>query len=73
MRTICGNAETYDLRFAILWPQKKKKNSDHRYDLVTYCRFASQFLVCDTSAAFSICDGNPLHHFLSCALGQVFA
>ena len=32
-----------------------------------YCRFASQFLVCDTSAACSICDVNTLQHFLSCA------
>ena len=35
--------------------------------ILTYCRFASRFLVCDTSAAFSIYDVNPLQHFLSCA------
>ena len=34
---------------------------------LTYCRFTSQFLVCDISAASSICHVNPLQHFLSCA------
>ena len=41
------------VRCLILW----------QYDLLTYCRVASQFLVCDTSAAFSICDVNPLQRF----------
>ena len=34
-------------------------------DLLTYCRFASQFLVCDSSVAFSICDVNPLQHLFT--------
>ena len=29
-------------------------------DLLTYCRLTSQFLVCDSSAAFSFYDVNPL-------------
>ena len=39
---------------------------------LTYCRFASQFLVCDNSAAFSILDVNPLQHFLSWASSCAF-
>ena len=35
------------------------------YDLLTYCSFASQFLICDTLAAFLILDVNPLQHFAS--------
>ena len=42
-------------------------------DLVTYCRFASQFLLCNTSAAFTICDVNCLQHFLSCASSVISA
>ena len=43
------------------------------YDWLTYCRFASQFLVCATSAASSILDVNPLQHFLSCASSVISA
>ena len=42
-------------------------------DVLTCCRFASQFLVCATSAAFSICDVNPLQYFLSCARSVISA
>ena len=42
-------------------------------DYLTYCRFASQFLVCGTSAAFSICDNNPFQHFLSGASSVISA
>ena len=42
-------------------------------DLLTYCRFASQFLVCDTLAASSICDADPLQHFLSCSRSVISA
>ena len=42
-------------------------------DLLTYCRFASQFLDCDTSAPFSICDVNPLQNFLLCASSLISA
>ena len=34
---------------------------------LTYCRVASQFFVCDTSVAFSICDVSTLQCFLPCA------
>ena len=37
------------------------------YDLLTYCRVASQFTVCDASAAFSILAESSLHCFLSFA------
>ena len=36
-------------------------------DLLTYCCVASQFLIYDTSEAFSICDANLLQRFLPCA------
>ena len=32
-----------------------------------YCRVASQVYVCETSAAFSICDISPIRRFPSCA------
>ena len=41
--------------------------------LTYYWRVASQLLICDTTAAFSIYDANPLQRFLFCDLGQVFA
>ena len=42
-------------------------------DLLTYCRVAAQFFICDTSAAFSISDVNPLQHFLSGASSVISA
>ena len=42
-------------------------------DLLTYCHVVSHFLVCDTSAAFSICDVIPFQHFLSCASSLISA
>ena len=50
-----------------------RQTSAYRLDLLTYCRFASQFLVCDSSAAFLILDFNPLQHFLSCASSAISA
>ena len=42
-------------------------------DWLTYCCVASNFLVCDSSAAFSISDVNPPHYFLSCASYVIWA
>ena len=39
----------------------------------SYCRDTSQSLVCDSSAAFSIWDANPLQRFLSCASSVILA
>ena len=44
---------------------REKMNGE--YDLLTYCRVASQFTVCDASAAFSILAESSLHCFLSFA------
>ena len=42
-------------------------------DFLTYYRVACQFLVCDTSAAFSIYAANPLQRFQPCARSMISA
>ena len=61
-----SNSQGYELK-------KCSHQSLPRPDLLTYCRVTSQFLVCDTSAAFSICDANTLQCFLSCSASSVIS
>ena len=64
----CGDYST-GKTVALNFPERDKYDL---LDLLT-CRVPGQFLVCDTSAAFSIYDANLLQHFLSCASSVITA
>ena len=56
-------------------PRQRQSNIDGKFfsDIPTHCCVSSQFFVCNTSAAFLICDANLLQHFLSCVSSVISA